>query len=145
MTDAIVMTGARGAEASVTTEVVDRLRASLRDHKKERFEDGRTIGRRWAAEDAETLELMCLAKERSRLGGNWDVVFEAAGNGPYSIGEQFVFWIRPECAEDCDAAHAFWNSMLCEHCVEEATSDAAFVRGFAEGALEVWQEVQARL
>ncbi len=122
-------------------EVIDRLRASRRRHESEQLALGNARGQSWARDQAEVGELILLERLRDECGRrDWDGLFMSGEGDAYGSSEHFVFAIWPERDGDRGAATEFWEMLGIEHHPQDD-----FVRGFAEGALEVWDEVKDRL
>lgn len=125
------------------TDVINRLRASKRRSGDADYAEGMGHGRRWAMEDAEAAELERLARLRGELRGDWEAVFDMEHDSAYDPSEWFCFAIRPDDESDRAAAAEFWESAVDRKPPRGETP--SFVRGFAEGALEVWREVEDEL
>jgi hypothetical protein len=122
-------------------EVIERLRASKQKFESEQFTQGHEAGQEWAKDAAEAEELIQLGKLRDRCGWrDWDGFFATGDRDAYGASERFVFAIWPERDGERAAATDFWEQLG----VEDVPSDE-FVRGFAEGALSVWDQVKDQL
>jgi hypothetical protein len=77
-----------------------------------------------------------LAKDRQEVGRDWPI-FDAGVERAWSWAEQLYFIIDPQNDGDRSKASDFWESY-------EPVSDD-FVRGFALGAMDVWDEVSHKL
>jgi hypothetical protein len=58
---------------------------------------------------------------------------------PFGAADNLVFAIWPKRKEDRDAPGEFWEQVLGDD--SGRVEDADFLRGFGEGAAEVWSEV----
>ena len=124
-------------------DVIQRLRASDRRGKDQDYRAGAEAGREWAMQQAEASELRRLAQLRASVHDEaWVGSLEGDGPRPFEASELFVFTINPETDGDRQIARDFWAG---KPGFEDAASVGAFVRGFAEGALEVWEAVKLRL
>jgi hypothetical protein len=122
-------------------EVIDRLRASKKKHDSEQYQQGHEAGQEWAKEQAEVDELLLLEKwEQSCPPTEWQDCFIAGDRSAYSVAENFVFRIWPDDDGDRGAAQNFWEQQG-----REDNPDGEFVRGFAEGALGIWNQVKDKL
>jgi hypothetical protein len=122
-------------------EVIDRLRASMQKHESEQYNEGHAAGQEWAKNKAEAGELILLERWRDSCGPHdWQDCFVTDERSAYSAAEHFVFRIRPECDGEREAVSDFW-----EQRGREDHPQDEFVRGFAEGALEVWDDVKDQL
>jgi hypothetical protein len=119
-------------------DVINRLRASNAKFVSEEYESGYGPGERWARNSAEVAEFKQLEDWRSVAGGEWDESFSDEDGSAYSVAEHFVFKVRPDDDGDRTAARDFWK----EQDFEIEDCNAEFVRGFAEGALRVWDKVK---
>lgn len=113
------------------SKVIERLQESKRVHYGEAFELGRGQGSDWAKEDAQVPELQQLERI-------YDDFFETDSNCAYSIDELLYFHMFPADDGDRTAARDFWE------CYELDRMDCPdkFVQGFANGAIDVWNEVK---
>jgi hypothetical protein len=120
-------------------EVVMRLRASKRQSETVQYNEGFEAGKTWGMHRAEADELERLADLRDRNVTNWDVLFDQYDSNAFSVAEHMAFAILGEDDEPGRAeARDFWDAAIGEPIEKLAP---AFVRGFVEGALEVWDEV----
>jgi hypothetical protein len=122
-------------------EVIDRLRASKQKHENEQYNGGHEAGQEWARNEAEAGELIRLEKFHDACGpSDWGRFFWTSDRDAYGAAENLVFRIWPDDDRDRDAASNFWESQG-----HEEYPDDEFVRGFAEGALEIWDQVKNQL
>ena len=124
-------------------DVVRRLRAQ---QEADDVAEGRAAGRAWAARLAKPKELRRLAAycdtcERDGLAW-WDVDYPG-WPAPFGAADHLVFAIRPEGKDDRDAPGQFWREVLGED--EGRVNDRYFLRGFGEGAAELWDGVKDEL
>jgi hypothetical protein len=128
------------------TEAINRLRASKRQRAEGRSKEGVEFGQKWAKDSAEVDQLERLSDfydscSRDSLG--WEGRFDLPNTScKYTAAERIAFVILgDDYDDDCGAASDFWE-LVAErenHLLDD------FVRGFAEGALEVWHEVRDKL
>jgi hypothetical protein len=109
------------------TDVVNRLRASKRTFEDHKYQEGHDAGKRWASNNAEAAELMRLAA--------WHHLHQ-----PHCGPVDFTSAVWPEHEGDTDIADAFWYPHA-----DDRSPTGAFVRGFADGALAIWDEVKDKL
>jgi hypothetical protein len=122
-------------------DVITRLRASKRRVEDEHYHQGEKAGREWGESDAEVDELANLQRWYARLGRDVDAVFgDDAWGRAYSSAELIAFAAWPERDGDRSAAEEFWNQCLGDDA--NLADDPQFVKGFVEGALELWDEVK---
>jgi hypothetical protein len=123
--------------------VIRRLRASKERIEKEQHTAGQQAGREWAADVAEADELQRLARARARHAGDWDEFFRDNNVGCAAPARWVCAQLNP-CAEDGGAlGDDFWQGALGD--AERAAEDPMFVKGFCEGALSLWTEIEGQL
>lgn len=93
---------------------------------------GRKLGREWAMKKATGDELERLEVVTVRLGG-WPADADAA---------TFHKLVRPSESSDRSTRLAFWKSAVGE---SYDLTTPPFIKGFATGAMEVWDEVKSKL
>jgi hypothetical protein len=129
------------------TDVVKRLKALQGQGDEEEYKAGKDAGREWAERVAKPKELKRLAGYIEQFARNsvswWDVDYPG-WNAPWGATGSFVLAIWPSRENDRDAPDEFWETALGED-AKNRIDDADFFRGFGEGALEVWQEVEGEL
>lgn len=135
-------------KAKDMTDVIARLRASKRKHEDHTYELGHSAGKDWARNQAEVPELQRLESLHDQYGHTheWDLIFSSDDTSAYGVGEGFYFTIQPNDNGDRQAAEEFWQANTGgDDRGRELMSDDSYVRGFAEGALAVWDEVKDQL
>ncbi len=136
-------------EAKSVEEAVRRLRAAAELEANEDYQDGLQAGRDWAMEAATPKQLRRIADylERDRRESPgipwWDVDQHRRTGAPIGVAERFVAVARPGREADGGAAQEFWEEALGDDAPR--VGDADFLRGFGEGAVEVWNQVRDRL
>ena len=123
-------------------EVIARLRASKARSAEDDYQEGFEEGRGWAMTRAEAAELEDLAAWREQAGLDWELHFDRTVSDAYSPGEILVFAISPERNGDREIAREFWEGNVSS---PHLSLKSEFVRGFAEGALDLWKEVSDQL
>jgi hypothetical protein len=128
-------------------DIVTRLRASKTRQSDEHYNRGFENGKKWAAEEAEAGELERLAAARDGVGYDWDRMFDpdTADHNAYGACEHLVFIMRPESDGVRQAAADFWEHVAGNDSETLRWDPDGYVRGFAAGALEIWDEVKAQL
>lgn len=126
-------------------DVVTRLRASKHRVEDEHYHEGEKAGREWAEAYAEADELANLERWQARLGHDFDVIFsdDLTWRSAYSSAELVAFAAWPEKDEDRSAAEMFWEEALGDDA--KLADDAQFVKGFVQGAIELWDQVKDKL
>jgi hypothetical protein len=117
-------------------DILKRMQAA-QEADTEDYEDGKAAGRAWAAESATPKELKRLAAhiekcESHGSGGEW-----------WQLRGVLATAIRPKFKEVAEGMGAFWEELLGDEAHRAA--DADFLRGFGQGAVEVWDEVSDEL
>jgi hypothetical protein len=125
---------------AVTDEVVQRLRASKLEYDEQQFQFGREAGCEWASKLASAEDLVRLSDFRDSTR-DWVSAFEPNGQPPYKVAEWFVLHVLNAARKI--APEQFWENFRDSE--ETGKVYPLFVRGFAEGALEVWDAVKAQL
>ena len=125
--------------------VVERLRVSKEESDSKRQQAGRDAGIHWAKLSASYEELSRLHDFHADTQA-WQVTFEVLGQCAYTVAEQVYFVICPEDDSDRRTAEDFWLVELGHDAESRANiAQAAFILGFCEGALEVFDEVKNRV
>ena len=124
-------------------DVVTRLRASMRRAEDEQYRQGEQCGREWVEDRAEADELIRLERWKAKMGWEWAQFFADDPNGAYSVAELVVFVIWPEDDGDRSNAQSFWEGVLGDDI--STADDPQFVKGFIEGALDLWDQVKNKL
>lgn len=129
-------------ESKNPDDVIERLRASKERSDSGAYREGFAAGQAWASNTAEAIELERVDKLHQRLSeADWKWWFASDDNNTYSPAELFVFIVRPENEQDRAYAESFWRELGRDYLQIEDE----WMRGFAEGALEVWKEVKSKL
>ena len=124
--------------------VIERLWASKQRIDAEQAEQGEEVGREWARDHAEADELERLSKFSDgieREQGGWDGLFHMSdGQSAYGPSEIVAFAILGDDG-DRSAASDFWEAQT----GHDRVPLNAFVKGFVDGALEVWGDVKDKI
>lgn len=130
-------------EAMNLEDAVLRLKASKRELEGGPYRDGHDHGSSWAAKIASVEELGQLERTCGRLKvTDWDDI--ANGDGSMCVADRFLLRYDPRRFADPDDRLEFWQiETELEH--NDCLEDLAFIRGFCEGALELWREVKDRI
>jgi hypothetical protein len=111
-------------------------RAETNQYEGDDYARGHEAGRRWAAVEAAADDLIRLKNWKEDAGNQWEDGFSVHDQAAYGPQEDFVFTISPEHDGDLQVLGEFW-----EHHSGEPFPTGDFVYGFAEGALDIWDEV----
>jgi hypothetical protein len=108
------------------------------------FSQGLEVGRRWAATSAEDLDvrgqLIQLEKLRAtHPGPKWEEYFDGA-DMIHSTSKLLFFALDSDAGDDDLAHEEFIGAVFGED--NPNVNSAAYLRGFAEGALEVWGQLK---
>jgi len=131
-------------EKKTMTDVIDRLRKSKRESNSEVYQEGFESGAEWAKSFAEARELEALQECYDSLGCDRDKWFSTVEGkiSAHSTAELVYFAMHNEEEAGRDDSDEFWTMAAGEHA---PYGQSSFVRGFVEGALEVWGEVKGEL
>jgi hypothetical protein len=128
-------------------DVVARLRASKRQGEDSRYQEGHEAGRAWAEEKAEARELELLEVCRHQIGCQWGAVFDPDRlGGGLPAGEWIYYTMHPNHKDEDDKAMDYWEEVRSrwdDH--RDVYYDDVFMKGFVEGAIELWKEVKDKL
>ncbi len=133
-------------ETKVMNDVVERLRATLRNESSDAFNEGYEAGTKWAENTATAAELKRLESfqktMRARSGRDWGEWFRSKGNHLPWLELVKVIQnnknLRPPTG-----ASAFWKTVRGES--SQYSTDGDFLRGFVVGAVDLWTRVQEQL
>jgi hypothetical protein len=120
-------------------DVIERLRDSKAKYASEEYNQGFACGQEWAKDKAEAIDLMNLFRAFDRAQRDWDNI--VCGTIRYSPAETLFFLIKPEHIGDRDESTGFWEAIFG---AGESPGEYG-ARGFAEGAIQVWIEVEHQL
>jgi len=128
--------------------VIERLRASMRMAKVAEYRLGHDLGEKWAKRSAEASELQALEEFRDELEDqpqyDWDEFFEWDEPKVWGPDEDLFFAMHPEADKDRRAAEDFWECSAGD-ALRQSLYRGVFLKGFAEGAIAVWDSVQDKL
>lgn len=129
-------------EVKSMSDVIARLRASKQEVDSAEFNEGFEAGQEWAKETATFAELRNLCRLREQLGNDrsrsWKEFFDSTtGSSAYGIDERLYCELHPE-DEDRGGSSEFWEGMVGD---EPSCQSDEWVRGFAEGALAIFDQI----
>lgn len=121
-------------------DVIERLRASKQSLNRKGYIEGLKAGQDWAVAHATAAELQALERFRKHhRDRDWETFFEF-NNTLHTYAEALVMGFLPDLA-DVAAARRFWDLAVGQK-REEDLDNPIFIKGFAEGALQVWSSVK---
>jgi len=123
--------------APTMKDVIERLKVSREKGANAAYKSGFEAGQKWAREKAEAPQLERLERRRDPQH-DW---YFTEGSSAYGACEHFYFIIEPDQDGDRGAARVFWEQVG----LEEESKDETVVQGFAEGAMDVWDEVKDKI
>ena len=125
-------------------EVARRLRLSQQRTTKMSllFREGYELGRRWAENQASVEGLTRLEELKDELGTDWGSNFKTTSEDRASACQLLAMRLHPEWeeAEDWTLARDWWKEVGDGE--EKKAYQADYLRGFAEGALDLWSKVK---
>jgi hypothetical protein len=134
-------------EKLTVDDVIQRLKLSREQMESAEYKDGEAVGRDWASRRAEAAELTKLESFLAELDGEPSLsrgrFFSDYGSSAFSTADHLYFALHPE-EQTRDASRDFWETVLGDKELYKRDSDD-FLRGFAEGAEAVWDEVKHQL
>jgi hypothetical protein len=122
------------------SDVIQRLRASKRRAEDEESQQGYEDGRQWAEDRAEAEQLERL--DDLVRGSDWDRFFD--GDSAYSWGDHLVWVMDADEHGGRYRTKEFWETVAGDNDYK-LSSNEAYIRGFADGALSVWDAVKDKL
>ncbi len=126
------------------SNLIQRLKASKLARENAERADGVEAGRTWATEHAEFNELHNLSEwwDTASEDGR-DVVLTTQETDAFGASHQLACVIRGECCRDRKDSDQFWEEAIGDDNGQRHSD--RFVRGFVEGALQVWNAVKDKL
>jgi hypothetical protein len=134
------------SENKTMIDVIERLRASLRDEQGQSFKEGYEIGKNWARDRATAAQLRRLESfqetTKARSIREWENWFCPPGmHKPWLELVKIIEDIKNH--RNPAFAIAFWNTLVAEGSPQP--NDGEFLRGFVDGAVDLWSQVQGHL
>lgn len=131
-------------EQKTMTDVLARLKASKMKANAQEYNEGFELGKAWASDYAEFEELQRIAINKSKSHGTsyWEDSFTETENESYTVAERFYAVVAGEDRPHCRDVHEFYEN---NGVTDEQKSIGKFIHGFAEGALEVYEEVKDKI
>ena len=127
------------------SKVIERLRASQREAESELYQEGWSAGEDWAEKSAEAIELKRLEAWLSNR--DFDPYrYENSETYAWSAADCLFFQLHPGDDNDRQSAGFFWECILRDDAESQSNlHEPEFLRGFVEGALDVWDKAKDRL
>lgn len=126
--------------AKDVNDVISRLRATKAKAEDIEFKRGFRFGQDWAKNQASADQLVRLEEHRNSLGSDWECWFTTDGTSYLGSADWLFSLFFPERENDRDQSRDFWQ---CDQDNGPLTPD--YLRGFSEGALDVWHSVKDQL
>lgn len=130
------------------SSITERLRASKQKAKVAEFKLGHDLGQKWAEQSAEAAALQRLEDLRDELESqpqlDWDDFFDWSEPQVYGPDEHLFFAMFPEADKDRRASEDFWECVVGD-AIQNSAFSSELLRGFAEGAIELWLSVKDEL
>ena len=132
-------------ERKTMQDVIDRLRESKRQSEGADHADGFVTGKDFAMHRAEAHELQALEALQRRTH-DWDGYFtQPEGSGALGLADLLYLEIIPESEQNGrDGSAEFWDFAIGAD-VDRYRLSPTWLKGFAEGALDVWEDVKSKL
>ena len=130
-------------ENPAMSKVIERLRVSKRESESEDFQNGWNYGKEWAEECAEVSELKRLETWFDDQNFN-ECRYEVNEGNAFDAADCLAFVLCPH-DQSRSGAQEFWNSAVGDDVPRDDIARPEFLRGFVEGALNVWDKVQDQL
>ena len=124
-------------------EVIERLQKSKRESETQEFQSGWDVGKKWAKEYADVSELKRLETwiDDERLS---ECRYEPPENNVFDAADLLAFALCPY-----DKSHSgsreLWMRAVDDDVQTHDIVQPEFLRGFVEGALDVWDKVKDQL
>jgi hypothetical protein len=132
-------------ENPVMAGVIERLRASKQEAESQEYKTGWDAGKKWAEKYAEVPELRRLETwlddSDIEQGGRYDLVFPEIN--AFDAAEHLAFAIRPD-DQSRSGAKEFWENAV-DEALRDEIAQPECLRGFVEGAIDVWNKVKDQL
>jgi hypothetical protein len=136
----------RDKKALSKEEIVKRLQATQEEDARQDYEAGKQAGQEWAGRQATAKQLKRAAQWVSSFDNatvDWWDIASPAWSAPFGPTDRFVFAVWPDRKDDKGAPAEFWKRVL--GAAADRVADSDFFHGFVEGALELWEQVEAEL
>jgi hypothetical protein len=140
--DKLVEIATRKGEKSMS-DVIQRLRGSKMKMEDQAYLDGKRAGTAWANNQATYAHLQRLFELFCEASPGWETWFNRSG-GAFSVGERLADVLLGAEGKSRYARTGFWQGVL-DPDDRKRMNESLFVRGFADGALDVWVQVKDQI
>jgi hypothetical protein len=123
--------------------VIERLRASKQESETQEFQAGWDAGRAWAEKYAEVSELKRLEAWRDDRSKD-ECRYEVPQGNAFDAAEHLAFALCPG-DQSHSGAREFWECAVGDNVPHDDIAQPEFLRGFVEGALDVWDKVKDQI
>jgi hypothetical protein len=123
-------------------DVIQRLKASKIESEEVEYKEGYELGQWWAKNTADYSPLRRLARMSEKQ--DFDGYFSESGSSAYSRAELLAMNLIGGEADRHDAEE-FWELAVGDEFKERIHEDLELLRGFCEGAITIYEEVEDRL
>lgn len=133
-------------EKKTMTDVVQRLKGLKIKSEDAAFKDGFQTGQQWAKEKADPDQLAKLDECRS-TDFLEDFIFKENDGDAFGPNEYLARLLSDEPEPTRSSCVAFWEEILGDPAGKDMKKrfNVSWLRGFAEGALQVWDEVKDQI
>jgi hypothetical protein len=131
-------------ETKTMDDVIERLRGSLRQHETETYKEGFEFGQEWAQNTAEAGELKRLERAIEQHARDWGTTFEVCEHQSGGMSaRQWVYSLACPADSERNNENDFWEAAIGDDL--SPLDEPQFVRGFAEGAADIWRQLKTRV
>jgi hypothetical protein len=123
--------------------VIERLRASKRESETQEYQTGWDAGKEWTEKYAEVSQLKRLEAWRDD-GSQDECRYEVSRGNAFDAAEHLAFALCPG-EKSCSEAREFWDCAVGDDVPHDDIAQPEFLRGFVEGALDVWNKVKDQI
>jgi hypothetical protein len=123
-------------------DVIQRLKASKIEDEEVEYKEGYELGQWWAKDTADYRHLKRLARMAEKQ--DFYDYFSEAGSSAYSCAELLAINLLGGEADRHDAAD-FWEIAVGDDFQDRIHDDLEFLRGFCEGAIAIYEEIEDKL
>jgi hypothetical protein len=129
-------------------DVIARLKASKQKSGGKLFAAGQKLGYAWARDVASARQLARLGsfcEQCGFQGPRWESQFARRDSGAFNAADRLAFVILGDVGNRRQESTVFWDEAIGLDQYKSDLTNAEFLRGFAEGALDVWEQVESKI